>query len=588
MTRLESGKEIEYVTKDELIQLLNKYFINYGKGVKYRRIIESYPVLNDEILTSGLGPPDGFSWLIKYTQSDFSGAAVAGNLQWFASNEQGVNVMTSAPNNQNAIPDPGAQLLSEAVLWYDAAQSNDTATIPNLGTGGSALDGTITGLGTDIVWLEHTGENYIWQPPSTGSITSSTSGTLSNTEFDVRAEITSDSWKNMAAWQTFVNSDLWSLNTYPDGGVFWSMSNLAFVNHDYVFGAKPNLSNGDRGWIRCTGTHDGTDWTVSAYDSPDGITWTQIGTTQVYTDTPIYVYYTALKSGYFVWGCPARKIHNFTYREVIDGPVVIDIDCSVVNGDTETFSAVTGETITVNRATTGLKMTCVDKNVWTVKDSGVISVADNSLLNFDATESMSTVIVGRIWVGNDDYVSLLNKQDSGTSTGYATFIKVVDNDLFLFVEDGSTTISHDDVLTFGELSTIGSVVDRTTEEYTASVNGVSLEGPFSTATLLSLENTDPFEIGSNARFEFFGAAVKRGVWTLDELAQIATYYETGPIGVDAVPANVDLEIILHPGEKIVPVLQDAEQGNRTTIIVSLGVIEVPWNMEPKLMGGRNE
>ncbi len=585
MTKLEAGKEIEYVTKDELIQLLNKYFVNYGKGVKYRRVVESYPVLDDEILTSGLGPPDGFSWLIKYTQSDFSGAAVAGNLQWFASNEQGVNVLTSAPNNQNAIPDPGAQVLSEAVLWYDATQSNETATIPNLGTGGSALDGTIANLGTDIVWLEHVDDNYIWIGKwSNNKVSSASAGNLDNTQYDIRIKMGSDDWNGYQGW---VASQLWNI-ACNGTSVTHGWVDLAYGGHTVTFGALPSFADGDVGWIRVTGIHDGTDWTHEAFESTDGIVWTQIGTTQVTTSTPLYVYYTNIDVGWAPFGITSLKYYACEYREVIDGPKVIDIDCSVVSGDTVTFNAVSGELVTITRGTDNLKTVCVDKNVWVTKSSGVISVADNSLLNFDATESMTTVVVGRIWDGNDDYVSLLNKQDAGTSTGYATFIKVVDNDLFLFVEDGTTTISHDDVLTFGELSAIGAVVDRTAEEYTASVNGVSLEGPFSTATLSSLENTDPFEIGSNARFEFFGAAVWRRALTLDELVQVATYYETGPIGVDAVPANIDLEIILHPGEKIVPVLQGAEQGNRTTIIVSLGVIEVPWNMEPKLMGGRNE
>ena len=272
---------------------------------------------------------------------------------------------------------PAETLLKQAVWWIDSAHSGSSGqAIKNLGWGGSALD-TTAGSSTaadsnDPVYLEWSGENYVYLPGITGNTLSTPSTTaLSFTgSFDLRVRVGGIDWTiNSSGNNPFISKDnassdrSWSF--YRVSGaktlrLVWS-SDGSTVQTRTSSADVPAFTN----WVRTT--LDSSNGDVKFFTSSDGITWTQLGTTQTGTGATVFGGNQNIQIGanFTALGGEAIKIYRAQILNGIDGVPVLDVDTSVIaTGAATSFTALTGQTVTINRSTSGRKTTSVTHPVW--------------------------------------------------------------------------------------------------------------------------------------------------------------------------------------------------------------------------------
>jgi hypothetical protein len=221
----------------------------------------------------------------------------------------------------------------------------------------------------------------------------------------------------------------------------------------------------------------------------------------------------------------------------IDGTKVLDIDCSQIgSGSANSFTALTGQTVTVDRSTSGRKTVAVTHPVWLLGTDDYLEVADNGLIDFGATDSFTVLAVVRQWntpLSNGRVIS----KDNQTAAGGGYRLQITDTRVpSLTVYDGVDAVSvNGTAVTAGQATIIAGVLDR------AGAN-INIYGNATAATAVSASTIDdtsnalPLRVGSrassvanNGEFEFIAAAVFRRALTSSELTTITSYYQ-GRIG----------------------------------------------------------
>lgn len=279
---------------------------------------------------------------------------------------------------------PAETLLKQAVWWIDAAHSTASSqTISNLGWGGSALNvtnGSSTSADSnDALYLPWDGTNYAYFPGVNGSnnLSIPDAANLRITgDIDLRAQIAMDDWTPGTSQRI--------LSKYPGGGsnisyillmtttgnimLYWSTTGTNLLSATST--ASVSATDGTVKWIRATLDVDngasGRD--IRFFTSDDGITWTQLGTTLTQSGTTsIFAGTSAVYLGSDTSNTETftGKIYRAQILNGIDGVPVLDVDTSVISsGSATSFTALTGQTVTVNRSTSGRKTTCVVNPVW--------------------------------------------------------------------------------------------------------------------------------------------------------------------------------------------------------------------------------
>lgn len=263
---------------------------------------------------------------------------------------------------------PGEAILRQASFWMDARDlsSSTQQSLPNRADGGAttAQMGSTTGADTsDPVRLPHSGTSYLWFPGSSGNgLTTPDSDPLdlsTGIEFVARAAA--------GAWKPSTSNVL--LSKFSAYEMVLSNSNLQLTvgAASYFSTAPSSLADGSAGWLKFTWrSSDGRIQFFQAADqSSEPATWTQVGTDVVGPTTPIAANSAGL-------GIGARNNGTFPYqgtlsrlilRNGIGGTTVLDIDTAVNPLGQSSFACSTGQTVTVNRATSGLVTTVVTRPV---------------------------------------------------------------------------------------------------------------------------------------------------------------------------------------------------------------------------------
>ena len=190
--------------------------------------------------------------------------------------------------------------------------------------------------------------------------------------------------------------------------------------------------------------------------------------------------------------------------------------------------------LSIIRSTTGRKSVCMTgRGKWLFGTDDYMEVADNALLNMDASQSFTVVAVVRQWATPTSFGRYVDKSISG-ATGWSVE-STAGLAVFGLVSDGVNSASRNGLSTFtaGSLTTIGQLADRTGQTL-ATFSGSTLSTTASTATVGTLSNALPMRIGSNAfstggsfqDFELLAVAVFRRALTAAEIAQINNYYGT--------------------------------------------------------------
>lgn len=434
--------------------------------------------------------------------------------------------------------DAAEKLLAQAVFWIDAAHSSASGqTITNLGWGGSALNATAGSSGSadsnDPKFLDWTGTNYVYVPSTGGNnltVPNSTALQLTGS-FELIMQLALDDWTPAAQQYLMGSYVLASNNGYllyvNTSGTFSLMIGNGTALSFYTSTAANTFADGSTGWVKAT--LNTSTQVVQFYTSTNGSTWTQLGTNVSATVTPA-----ASTSPLYIGSSVSNAatmsgtVYKAQILNGIGGTTVLNVDTSVItSGAATNFTALTGQTVTINRATSGRKTCVVTNPLWLFGTDDYINVPDNDLLDFSATESLSVVVAMRQWGTPVSYGYYLSKRATG---GYT--LTTVGTTLAPYAEIGdgtNTQTKATQTFTAGTLNNIGLIVDRGANTLVTHVNG-ALSTTSSTASVGSLANANPLSVGRNPNggtyqdFEGYGMAVFRRVLTTAELALIYNYY----------------------------------------------------------------
>ncbi len=270
---------------------------------------------------------------------------------------------------------PAETLLKQAVWWIDSAHSGSSGqAIKNLGWGGSALDATAGSTtsadSNDPRYLDWDGRNYVYTTGVAGNFLSVPFSTAVNQiqgNLDIRVQVAMDDWTPATVSQLMSNYfGRFYLNT--SGALSWQWVRPGSVFTTSTSSVAVPATDGTPLWVRFTFAPSPT-WVVTFYTSTDGTNWTQLGTpvTGGVDGTPDLNPSAGYQIGELAVGNQpsAAKFYRAQILNGIDGVPVLDVDTSVIaSGSATSFTALTGQTVTINRSTSGRKTTVVTHPVW--------------------------------------------------------------------------------------------------------------------------------------------------------------------------------------------------------------------------------
>jgi len=300
---------------------------------------------------------------------------------------------------------PTTDLLTGVASYYidatDASASGQTIT--NLGAAGSLLPTTV-GSSTaadsnDAKFLDHTGTNYVYTTGVANNYLSTPDAApLDITgDIDLRVQVALDDWTPSAS-QTLLsklNTSQFSyqiiLNTSGTISFRWSTDGTTLLTS--TSSVAPTVADGAVLWVRATMDVDNgaSGNTVTFFTSNNGTTWTQLGTTIVTAGvTSIYSGTAVVEIGAHFVGSNtvAGKIYRAQILNGIGGTTVLDVDTSVItSGAATSFTAVTGQTVTINRSTSGRKTVAVTQPTWLFGTDDYMEVNNRYMAHSTAAEN---------------------------------------------------------------------------------------------------------------------------------------------------------------------------------------------------------
>jgi hypothetical protein len=468
---------------------------------------------------------------------------------------------------------PTTDLLTGVASYYvdatDASASGQTIT--NLGTAGSLLPTTL-GSSTaadsnDPKFLDHTGTNYVYHPGANSnsqSIPDSSALDITG-DIDLRAFIALDDWtptgngaiidKREAA-STGISYNM-RIGTTGLIGLQWSADGTTTLLA--VSTVATGVTDGTAKWVRATLDVDNGagGYEVKFFLSDNGTTWTQLGTTVTGAST------TSIYSGsgnvslggsplgsFFITG----KYFRAQILNGIDGTTVLNADTSVITtGAATSYTALTGQTVTINRASSGRKAVAVTQPTWLFGTDDYMEVNNRYMANgtylylpgiasnFASTPDAAALdITGdidiRVKVALDDWTpsaqtALLAKDVvSGGQRSYNLGVNTSGQLTFVWTTNGSTVIqrfSDQLVITDGTTKWVRVTLDVDNGasgydlRFFTSDDGITWTQLGATQTVAGVTSifagTAPLEVGSQAsgqspaRGKFFRAQVLNGI-----------------------------------------------------------------------------
>jgi hypothetical protein len=423
----------------------------------------------------------------------------------------------------------------------------DPQVIVNLGTGGSDLNAqngsTSSADSNDARFLDWPGDNagnYLYcAGGSTNYPTAPDEAALDITgAIDLRIHVAMDDYSPAGDHVLFAKGTTNASSNYRLTLRTTSILQFRFGDGASSYTADSSLAVNtvvadlDAVWLRIT--HDPVAGEVKFYYGSDGLSWTQLGTTQSITAATPTTNNATLeimgRGGLAYEG----KLYCAQVLDGIDGTVVFDADFSIISsGSATSFTAVTGQTITINRSTSGRKSVAVVCPVHLFGTDDYWEVADNALLDFNATDSFTVIAVVRQWNTPLNNGRLIAKQPLDTTVGWGLRQNSTGFSMLARVSDGTTGVSDGSgTSSAGTLSTYGMVVDRSAQTITAYADGSPSGSPESISSVLSLANSDTVCIGRNTQsgsayqdFELIAVAVFKHALSDTDVASVNTYYQ---------------------------------------------------------------
>jgi hypothetical protein len=448
-------------------------------------------------------------------------------------------------------------ILADSV-WRIDAQDHQNEGMPakkvrNLGTAGPILNctsgSTSVADSNDPKFLDWIGTNYVYLPGVAGNyLTVPDENAFDITgDIDIRVQVALDDWtpaaiayvlgKSTAVQYSYVlqvnTSGTLSLLWSPDGGttVITKTSTVA-----------PTIGDGQPLWIR--GTLDvnngASGYDVQFFTSTNGTTWTQLGTTVTTAGTTSIFSGTAeIRIGRGASGTQLMigKHYRSQILDGINGTTVLDVDTSVItSGGATSFTAGTGQTVTIERATSGLKTVAVTTPVWLFGTDDSLSVPGSSTgskaVDFSNNDSFTALVVMRQWNTNTTFRGILSKlQNAGSALlGYYIWTNSPSTNFAFAFNDGVNSASRSSAFTNGVACLFGGIANRyrNSLQVTASTGILSAESLPS--NISNMTNTGTLAVGGRSSgssfvdMEFIAAAIWRRPLSQDEISTVRTYY----------------------------------------------------------------
>jgi hypothetical protein len=423
-----------------------------------------------------------------------------------------------------------------------------TQTIINLGTGGAVLNGqngsTAGADSNDALFLNWPGDNqgnYVYLSGVNSNFLSvPDEAALDITgDIDIRVYAALDSWalngfEYLIAKYGAPGARSFRIYFDPSTNLNFSWSVDGTNDVSAVF-TNPGIPAGTPKWIRFTlDVNNGAGgYTAKAFTSDDGVTYTQfdtdktgVGVTSIF-NSAVNVSIPGAENGSSVL---AGKFYRTQIFNGIAGTKVLDIDTSVItSGSATSLTALTGQTVTINRSTSGRKSVAVVSPVWLFGTDDFMQVADNGLIDFGASNSFTAMAVIRQWatrVASQPY--LIKRGDSSPNVGWTLQQNASSNNATMFIDDGpNATGQQGTTLTLGQLTAAFGVVNRISQTMLI-YNNASVSSPVSTSAVGSLANDFILRIGQASGyqdFELISVSIFRRALSAAEVSAITSYYQ---------------------------------------------------------------
>lgn len=393
---------------------------------------------------------------------------------------------------------------------------------------------------------------YVYNPSMAGNgltVPDSADWTPTTT-LDARVWVSLDDWTPSSEtalfghYETTGNQRAWMLSVWTTGTLFLRTCPDGITAVTAASTAATGATDG--GWLGLRAVWDATTPSVtfytrtdSAIDSDTG--WTTLGTVVTGATVAASVFNSTSTLSIGPQGAGNTVVPNGTSRigraiVVKDSTEVFDWSAEdTVNSTHTTYTASTGQTVTVNRATSGRKTVVVEAAKWLLGTDDYLEVPDSPLLDLDAATDFTVLAVVRQHATPVNFGRYVDKRDNAGASGLGWSLQADGTALgpWAGVDDGPDLVIRRtsglgaSTFTAGSLQAMGFQVNRTAATLAIHQQG-AVGATASISAVGSVANTVPMRIGRDADagtsyqdFELYAVYVWREALTASELAAIA-------------------------------------------------------------------
>jgi hypothetical protein len=417
--------------------------------------------------------------------------------------------------------------------------------IVNRGKAGSVLNGqngSTTGADSnDALFLDWSGINYVYLPGVAGnSLSAPDEAALDVTgDIDIRVFLKVPDWTPASTVALLtkrtggfseISYNLF-LSSISGGRLRFNFSTDGTTSLNVDATAALTGTDNTPLWVRVTRT--AATGVVTFFSSTNGVSWLQVGLPVTDATGNIFSGSEPVRVGIYGSGAGLTPLEGEVYRAQIfngiDGTKVLDIDTSVITtGAATSFTALTGQTVTINRSTDGRKTVAVVSPVWLFGTDDFMEVANNALLNFGATDSFTVVAVFRIPTFTINQAIVAKRGGILSTAGSAGFgiqtrtgpdiRTLLDDGVNLNFRDATVGTGLTTFAVTGDASTIVAYLNNSSSSVSRVVGNMSNALPFRIGRISGAG-------GNYADMELIAAAVYRRALTATEISRITAYYQ---------------------------------------------------------------
>jgi len=377
------------------------------------------------------------------------------------------------PQGSQRSANTAERLLSQAVGWWDAAAYRDgDRLLRNRGVAGELLDlqlGSSDRVATtnDPLFLAPEDQGYVYLPGgSANRLQVPDEAALDITgDITITARVALEDWtpaavrRIVAKWLGPGNQRSYEFRINANGTLEFGFTTNGATVLGRTSTVAPTVADGNPLWIACTLDVDNgaSGHDVRFFTSNDGVTWTQLGSTVTTAGTTsIFAGTAPLTIGSESDGTNSMtgKVYRATVANGIGaagvpgGTTVLDIDCdAITDGSATSFTAVTGQTVTINRSTSGRKSVAVPSNkIKKIDDAHIycqgtvgnfLFVQNNNSFNITEDFDIRVRVGAELWARDS---GLLAKSEDGPSQTTFRFQTNANRNLLLRLSTNGSTL----------------------------------------------------------------------------------------------------------------------------------------------------